>query len=77
MSSSGKGQSVVQSPEGIAAAWESAMAGARGSSARVIVEELFGALEVLELLEGTVHLDEGPRHQGRAEVVRALLRKPA
>ena len=43
---------------------------------RAIVEELFGGLEVLELLEGTVHLDEGPRHQGRAEVVRALLRKP-
>jgi SAM-dependent methyltransferase len=43
---------------------------------RAIVEELFAELEVLELLEGTVSLDEGPRHQGRAEVVRALLRKP-
>ncbi|NKE44333.1 class I SAM-dependent methyltransferase [Roseomonas frigidaquae] len=43
---------------------------------RAIVEELFGGLEVLELLEGTVALDEGPRHQGHAEVVRALLRKP-
>ena len=42
---------------------------------RAIVEDLFGELEVLELLEGTVLLDEGPRHQGRAEVVRALLRK--
>jgi SAM-dependent methyltransferase len=42
---------------------------------RAIVEELFGGLEVLELLEGTVSLDEGPRHQGPAEVVRALLRK--
>ena len=42
---------------------------------RAIVEELFGELEVLELLEGTVQLDEGPRHQGPAEVVRALLRK--
>ena len=42
---------------------------------RAIVEELFGDLEVLELLEGTVSLDEGPRHQGPAEVVRALLRK--
>ena len=39
MSSSGKGQSVVQGPEGIQAAWEAAMAGARGSGARVIVEE--------------------------------------
>jgi phosphoribosylglycinamide formyltransferase 2 len=39
MSSSGKGQSVVQGPEGIAAAWEGALAGARGAGARVIVEE--------------------------------------
>ena len=39
MSSSGKGQSVVQDPEGIAAAWEAARAGARGEGARVIVEE--------------------------------------
>jgi hypothetical protein len=42
---------------------------------RAIVEECFAGLEVLELLEGTVFLDEGPRHQGHAEVVRALLRK--
>ena len=42
---------------------------------RATVEDLFGAMEVLELLEGTVMLDEGPRHQGPAEVVRALLRK--
>lgn len=39
MSSSGKGQSVVKTPAGIAAAWEAAMAGARGAGARVIVEE--------------------------------------
>ena len=39
MSSSGKGQSVVQGPEGITAAWEAAMAGARGEGAQVIVEE--------------------------------------
>jgi SAM-dependent methyltransferase len=44
---------------------------------RATVEELFGAMEVLALLEGTVMLDEGPRHQGPAEVVRALLRKRA
>ena len=43
---------------------------------RAIVEDCFGALEVVELFEGTVHLDEGPRHQGRAEVVRAVLRQP-
>lgn len=42
---------------------------------RARVEEAFGALEVIELMEGTVLLDEGPRHQGPAEVVRALLRK--
>jgi len=39
MSSSGKGQSVVQGPEGITAAWEVAREGARGSGSRVIVEE--------------------------------------
>ena len=39
MSSSGKGQSVVSAPEQIAAAWDAAMAGARGEGARVIVEE--------------------------------------
>ncbi|MCX5947042.1 MAG: formate-dependent phosphoribosylglycinamide formyltransferase [Cyanobacteria bacterium] len=39
MSSSGKGQSVVSAAEQIAAAWDAAMAGARGEGARVIVEE--------------------------------------
>lgn len=39
MSSSGKGQSVVHGPDGIAVAWEAALAGARGAGARVIVEE--------------------------------------
>ena len=43
---------------------------------RALVEQHFAGLEVLELLEGTVALDEGPRHQGRAEVVRAVLRRP-
>ena len=43
---------------------------------RALVERHFAGLEVLELLEGTVALDEGPRHQGLAEVVRAVLRKP-
>lgn len=42
---------------------------------RARVEDAFGALEVLELLEGTVCLNEGPRHQGPAEVVRAVLRR--
>ena len=39
MSSSGKGQSVVNGPDGLDAAWSAAMAGARGTSPRVIVEE--------------------------------------
>lgn len=36
---------------------------------------LFGALTLEECLEGTVRLDEGPRHQGEAEVVRGLWRR--
>ena len=39
MSSSGKGQSVVNGPDGLDQAWTAAMAGARGDSTRVIVEE--------------------------------------
>ncbi len=39
MSSSGKGQSVVRSEEGLAAAWQAALDGARGAGSRVIVEE--------------------------------------
>lgn len=39
MSSSGKGQSTVRSPEDVVAAWEYATAQARGDSPRVIVEE--------------------------------------
>jgi SAM-dependent methyltransferase len=43
---------------------------------REIAESLFADLEVLEVTEGAVHLDEGPRHQGLAEVVRGVWRKP-
>lgn len=39
MSSSGKGQSTVNSPEDVAKAWDYAMSGARVNQARVIVEE--------------------------------------
>ena len=39
MSSSGKGQSVVKSADGLHQAWETALSGARGTSTRVIVEE--------------------------------------
>lgn len=42
---------------------------------RAIIEHEFAALEVVELTEGAVRLDEGPRHQGLAEVVRCVLRK--
>jgi phosphoribosylglycinamide formyltransferase 2 len=38
MSSSGKGQSKIDGPDGVAAAWEYAMAGGRVSQTRVIVE---------------------------------------
>ena len=43
---------------------------------RPVAEALFAELETLELFEGTVLLDEGPKHQGHAEVIRALFRKP-
>ena len=43
---------------------------------RAIVEQAFAGFEVLALLEGAVLLDEGPKHQGLAEVVRAVLRAP-
>ena len=58
MSSSGKGQSVVRGPEGIAAAWQAAQAGARGSGTRVIVEE-FLRFE-LEITLLTVRQWQGP-----------------
>jgi phosphoribosylglycinamide formyltransferase 2 len=58
MSSSGKGQSVVDGPEGIAAAWEAAMAGARGSGTRVIVEEFLHFEQEITLL--TVKQWDGP-----------------
>lgn len=40
MSSSGKGQSTVEEPEGVAAAWDYAMSGGRVKQARVIAEEM-------------------------------------
>ena len=54
-------------------------AGARAFRRILTVEGIRpgAGLEVLELLEGAVRLDEGPRHQGLAEVVRAVLRRPA
>ncbi|MCX5931802.1 MAG: formate-dependent phosphoribosylglycinamide formyltransferase [Cyanobacteria bacterium] len=58
MSSSGKGQSVVRSREGLAAAWQAALDGARGAGARVIVEE-FLAFE-LEITLLTVRPWSGP-----------------
>ncbi|NQV09552.1 MAG: formate-dependent phosphoribosylglycinamide formyltransferase [Cyanobacteria bacterium] len=58
MSSSGKGQSVVEGPEGITAAWQAALAGARGAGARVIVEEFLRFDQEITLL--TVKQWEGP-----------------
>jgi phosphoribosylglycinamide formyltransferase 2 len=58
MSSSGKGQSVVREPDGIEAAWEAAMAGARGAGARVIVEEFLHFQLEITLL--TVKQWQGP-----------------
>ena len=58
MSSSGKGQSVVDGPEGIAAAWGAAMAGARAEGARVIVEEFLRFEQEITLL--TVKQWNGP-----------------
>ena len=39
MSSSGKGQSIVKSPNEVASAWEYAIEGARGDTQKIIVEE--------------------------------------
>jgi phosphoribosylglycinamide formyltransferase 2 len=58
MSSSGKGQSVVQGPDDIEAAWDGAMAGARGTGARVIVEEFLRFSLEITLL--TVRQWQGP-----------------
>ncbi len=43
---------------------------------RTVVEAALPGFEVVELTEGAVALDEGPRHQGPAEVVRCVLRRP-
>jgi len=44
---------------------------------RAVLEAAFPDLEVHALLEGAVLLDEGPKHQGLAEVVRAVFRRPS
>jgi phosphoribosylglycinamide formyltransferase 2 len=58
MSSSGKGQSLVRDAAGIDAAWQAALAGARGAGNRVIVEE-FLRFE-LEITLLTVKPWQGP-----------------
>ncbi|WP_094554924.1 formate-dependent phosphoribosylglycinamide formyltransferase [Synechococcus sp. 1G10] len=58
MSSSGKGQSVVHSEHGLAAAWQAALDGARGAGSCVIVEE-FQPFE-LEITLLTVRPWSGP-----------------
>ncbi|CAI8163809.1 MAG: Formate-dependent phosphoribosylglycinamide formyltransferase [Prochlorococcus marinus str. MIT 9215] len=57
MSSSGKGQSVVDSPEGLQKAWQAAIEGARGTSTRVIVEEFLHFDQEITLL--TIRQDNG------------------
>ena len=58
MSSSGKGQSVVNGPDEVALAWAAAQAGARGSGTRVIVEEFLRFNLEITLL--TVRQWDGP-----------------
>ena len=58
MSSSGKGQSVLNGPDDVAMAWAAAQAGARGSGTRVIVEEFLRFSLEITLL--TVRQWEGP-----------------
>jgi phosphoribosylglycinamide formyltransferase 2 len=58
MSSSGKGQSVVNGPDEVATAWAAAQEGARGSGTRVIVEEFLRFSLEITLL--TVRQWEGP-----------------
>ena len=57
MSSSGKGQSVVHDPEDVEEAWETARAGSRADTGRVIVEELVEFDAEFTLL--TVRHEEG------------------
>ncbi len=58
MSSSGKGQSIVKSADNVAAAWEYAIAGSRGDTQRVIVEEFIDF--ELEITLMTIRQWEGP-----------------
>lgn len=58
MSSSGKGQSVARKPADIAASWEYAVAGMRGDTVKVIVEEFIPFESEITLL--TVKQRRGP-----------------
>lgn len=58
MSSSGKGQSIVQQPDQLQTAWEYAIAGSRGDSQKVILEE-FIPFE-LEITLLTIRQWQGP-----------------
>ncbi len=42
---------------------------------RTAADACFGGLDLLECTEGTVRLDEGPKHQGPAEVLRGVWRR--
>lgn len=43
---------------------------------RAAADAAFAPLTLLECTEGTVRLDEGPKHQGPAEVLRGVWRRP-
>lgn len=58
MSSSGKGQSIIQQPDQLQAAWDYAIAGSRGDSQKVILEE-FIPFE-LEITLLTIRQWQGP-----------------
>lgn len=58
MSSSGKGQSVVTSAEEVAEAWQYALAGSRGDSPKVIIEEFINFQLEITLL--TIKQRQGP-----------------
>jgi phosphoribosylglycinamide formyltransferase 2 len=58
MSSSGKGQSIVKSPEQVSEAWQYAVAGSRGASQKIIIEEFIDFEIEITLL--TVKQWQGP-----------------
>ena len=72
MSSSGKGQSTIKSPDGIDAAWDYAVAGMRGDRKRVIVEAFIAfdyeiTLLTIRTRQGVVFCDPIGHRQERGD----------